>query len=199
MLSPQVEGVQDEPPLRLLVRGLGEERVVYAGSEFKVEWGGESRTLSVELHPHRRLCTPEVCLDYPSHFGFDYDPSEGSETWTLDGNDATLQVQINPFLTSPKAYAGEMFGYLADLGDGEILKAEPNSFEVEGLRLKAFRATIPWDHLEFRCDVYAVLDGRKAATFLILQEVASQGAPETLEVTQARQLLVQSLRSAKSD
>jgi hypothetical protein len=191
---------EEEPPLTLRISGLGEPLLVQDGEPFTVEVGGEERTLRIEVQDTRKLCTPEVCLEYPSGFGFEYDPSEGSETWTLDGNDATLQVQVNPISQRPQGFAKDYFGFLADLGDGEVLEEEPNELEVEGLRLRAFRAVMPWGDLEFRCDLYAVLKdekGRWATTFIILQEVADRGEAEATEVSEARELLARTLRAAR--
>ncbi|MBL6720688.1 MAG: hypothetical protein ISQ08_04685 [Planctomycetes bacterium] len=190
----------EEPPLTLRVSGLGEPLTVQEGEPFEVEIGGETVRLMVEVLGTRTLCTPEVCLDYPTSMGFEYDPSEGSETWTLDGNDATLQVQVNPISQRPQGFAKDYFGFLADLGDGEVLEEEPNELEVEGLRLRAFRAVMPWGELEFRCDLYAVLkdeEGRWATTFIILQEVADREEAEASEVGEARDLLARTLRAAR--
>lgn len=190
---------EEEPPLTLRVTGLGEPVLVRDGEPFTVEVGGEERTLRIEVQDTRQLCTPEICLEYPSGFGFEYDPSEGSETWTLDGNDATLQVQVNPISEHPEDFAETFFGFLADLGDGEVLEQEPHEVEVEGLRLRAFRAVMPWEDMEFRCDLYAVLKdekGRWATTFVILQEVADRGEEEAEEVTVTRELLARTLRAS---
>jgi hypothetical protein len=205
-VAPQVLGPStteephDEPPLTLRVLGLGQPLTVRDGETFEVALGGEIVQLTVEVQGTRTLCTPEVCLDYPTSMGFEYDPSEGSETWTLDGNDATLQVQVNPISQRPQGFARDYFGFLADLGDGEVLEEEPNELKVEGLRLRAFRAVMPWGDLEFRCDLYAVLKdekGRWATTFIILQEVADRGEAEATEVSEARELLARTLRAAR--
>ena len=140
--------------------------------------------------------TPEVCLEYPSGFGFEYDPSPGSETWTLDGNDATVMIEVQPISHHPEDFASEYFRYFSGISDGEVDEQEPIELEVEGLRLKAFRAVVPWNEMEFRLDLYAVLKdekGRWATTFLIVQEVADQGDEESREVTEARQLLARTL------
>ena len=187
---------EEEPPLTLRISGLGEPMLVQDGEPFTVEVGGEERTLRVEVQDTRQLCTPEVCLEYPSGFGFEYDPSEGSETWTLDGTDATLLVQVNPVSSHPEDMASEYFAYFAAIADGDVEEQEPIELEVEGLRLQAFRAIMPWNEMEFRLDLYAVLKdekGRWATTYLIVQEVADRGDEESREVTEARELLARTL------
>ena len=55
---------------------------------------------------------------------------------------------------------------------------------------------MPWNEMEFRLDLYAVLKdekGRWATTFLIVQEVADRGDEESREVTEARELLARTL------
>ena len=95
-------------------------------------------------------------------------------------------IEVQPISHHPEDFASGYFGYFSAIGDGEVDEQEPIGLEVEGLRLKAFRAVVPWNEMEFRLDLYAVLKdekGRWATTYLIVQEVADRGDEESREVT----------------
>jgi len=194
--SPTRVTQETEPPLSIRVSGLGQERVVSSGDSFEVTLGGETRTLTVESLPNRRLCTPEVCFEYPAHFGFEYDPSEGSRTWTLDGNDATIIVQVNPSTSTTRSFAESMAAGLEQMGGGTAEWIEGDSLEIEGFRFESLHYVVPWTDMELRIDVHGLLRGKRsqrASTFLIVQEVAELEAADSLEIEEVREQLAASL------
>ena len=185
-----------EPPLSVRVQGLGPERVVSLNTPFQIQLGDDTHTVTLDLLPTRRLCVPGACFDYPSLFTFEFDGSEGSSTWTLSGNDLTVIVQAMPLATDLDEFAEYFSDALSGVGDGTVIWEDTPALTVDGLRIAGKRMVIPWGEMEFRTNVYGILQGKKrrlAETFIVLQEVRDKGEDTCQEMLDFHEMLVDSL------
>jgi hypothetical protein len=194
---PRAKNPQNnEPPLTVRVKGLGAERTVTMGAPFELKLDGKTHLVTLELLPTRRLCVPDACFEYPSQFTFEFDPSGGSKTWTLSGNDLTVIVQSNSVSVSFEEFAQSLASNLAAVGDGTIEWEQAPPLSVSGLNIAGRRMIIPWGKVEFRNNVYALLTrkkGKQARTFIMLQEVCDHDEETSQEVLDCLELLGESL------
>ena len=129
-------------------------------------------------------------------FTFEFDGSEGSSTWTLSGNDLTVIVQAMPLATDLDEFAEYFSDALSGVGDGTVIWEDAPALTVNGLRIAGKRMVIPWGAMEFRTNVYGILQGKKrrlAKTFIVLQEVSGKGEDTCQEMLDFHEMLVDSL------
>lgn len=187
---------ETEPPLKAELRGLGKTQIIHLGLPFTVELEGKTHQVSLDLLPTRQLCVPGICFDYPSYLTFEFDPSGGSKSWTLSGNDLTVMIQVNPIRIDLDEFAGALAEALGNLGDGTIHWEEAPPLSAEGLRIAGRRVVIPWGDMEFRTSIYGLLHGTRgenARTFIMVQEVRDSDQEVSEEVVEFHRLLTASL------
>lgn len=196
--ATQARPAREEPPFefRLVVAGTPHDVVLDQPLEVTID--GKVVRMMLSARPDRLFDNEAgVTFRYPRAMAWAYEAGEGTQTWTLDGNDCVLLVNrfTLPGMTPAVARTAMVEGMIEEFGEKNV-RSEGIEVDLGGTQVEATRLHCRLVGTSFVHDIVAVPVARSVLV-LTLQVTLGDDGRMPAEAAHIRRLLAKTWQVAK--
>lgn len=181
----------EEPPMLMSFEANGTSTTFTESQPFEVDVNGTKVKATVRIASYRMFHQPGIRFRYPRQFTFEADHEPDLYLWTLSGNDARIMLQKPKDADSGEQFAAAVVSSMIGQFGVSNVKKTAAVVELGGKSLAGTRLDINVAGHQIRTEVFPL--PMKSPMLLLFQDSPTDAGENTVEATQARELLSSSL------